>query len=572
MNFKENSNKTISKEDKFEMQNKEFDFHLQKEENLKNLDIELLKEQLRLVTEKLTTTNLEKEAYKEEHRERIHEYGYKKATKSKMVKFGILGLDIIACIAGNQGLATSWIENMTYSLIQASLIFQASRLQVEKDSTPKPSQKITQLSSMTNLITGLVLILSGVMRYSVSDANGIVYGSTHILISLAVYLVTYLALKATTPNKETVYYNGMIDTIAELEQERQEVYSNIVEREKTFEEYRVNNLAQRHKDIIYLDGEDERLEEEAAEKKRQEEALQKEEEKEEQEYLESKRREKADWELQKQQESVEAEKKTALKKALEERYKLPDIVSKIGKNGVPFLVAFFLSLTACSPENVSLHAEESAVTVFVDPSPKGAAQHIDSLIPNGRQVLQWMGNSLENFTRNGGQYDLFIMGELSGMEHFQARLKPLGVMAFMEQHLSTKQLITFSDSVDVFAQRIRLPPDGYSQSRIVANLADALHFLQQRPQARKVMVIISDLLEHTPSMSFLKKPARELEQSEVQITAYLDKHFGKVKLDGIEIIIDYRAVSEERYDDHRIIVRRIFKRFFEGRGADVKFY
>jgi hypothetical protein len=111
---------------------------------------------------------------------------------------------------------------------------------------------------------------------------------------------------------------------------------------------------------------------------------------------------------------------------------------------------------------------------------------------------------------------------------------------------------------------------GKNNSSVYNSIARELNRLRQSHSQRKVIVINSDLIEHTNLLSFYKqKTIQSLKSNPDSIAEFLNTQVLLEKLEGIKVYLIYQPkdmIDDERYK----IISDFYKKMLESKGAKVE--
>ncbi len=132
-----------------------------------------------------------------------------------------------------------------------------------------------------------------------------------------------------------------------------------------------------------------------------------------------------------------------------------------------------------------------------------------------------------------------------------------------------KEISTFENSVTDTIAQAESAPAGENNSSIYYPVATALNELVQSNADKKYALIYSDLMEHTPELSFYSKNTlKEVKEEPEVIRALLESQMQLQSLQGITIYLLYEPTNSLQDEEFKI-VSAFYKDFFESKGATV---
>lgn len=130
-----------------------------------------------------------------------------------------------------------------------------------------------------------------------------------------------------------------------------------------------------------------------------------------------------------------------------------------------------------------------------------------------------------------------------------------------------KQREFFQDSLRSAFQTVLDEPVGRKESEIYASICSSLHELKASSSKKKKLIILSDLLEHTPVISFYayRDNTEAFKNNWNRIEEILEQNCSIPDLEGIDIQVIH--LPDESTDHLFIMVLDFWKLFFEEHGA-----
>lgn len=136
------------------------------------------------------------------------------------------------------------------------------------------------------------------------------------------------------------------------------------------------------------------------------------------------------------------------------------------------------------------------------------------------------------------------------------------------QFLRENKVKRFNQSVAEILKEAESTENGKNYSAVYYTLAQALNRLSQSKSNIRILIAYTDLLEHTPEMSFYdEKQFALLTTKPEEITRYFEKQASLQSLAGIEVYIVYQP---DLQNDKRFrVVSEYYKHLLESKNATV---
>lgn len=132
-----------------------------------------------------------------------------------------------------------------------------------------------------------------------------------------------------------------------------------------------------------------------------------------------------------------------------------------------------------------------------------------------------------------------------------------------------KEIASFNKSVTDTITQAESAPAGENNSSIYYPVANALNGLAQSNADKKYALIYSDLMEHTPQISFYNKNSlMEVKEKPEVIRALLESQMQLQSLQGITIYLLYEPTNSLQDEEFKI-VSKFYSDLFESHGATV---
>jgi len=170
---------------------------------------------------------------------------------------------------------------------------------------------------------------------------------------------------------------------------------------------------------------------------------------------------------------------------------------------------------------------------------------------------------------NGGDFRLLYITNVSYNPMFEAKIEP------ENQWLSNKfqradKVKTFYSKVNTIVSNTAMQVVGKDNSAVYFPIANELNNLRQSTASKKYLLVYSDLMENTSTLSFYNKQTFDLLKIKpVEIKKYFDSQMTLSDLTGITIYLIYQP-SNSTDDEKYRTVSGFYKTIFESKGATVE--
>jgi hypothetical protein len=218
-----------------------------------------------------------------------------------------------------------------------------------------------------------------------------------------------------------------------------------------------------------------------------------------------------------------------------------------------------LLLTACT--NLGFKAQTTAVSEIVDitdplvakPKPDNAVSLFD----------------LNNNLWNGASFRLLYITNVSYNPMFEAKIEPENQW-LSNKFQRTDKVKTFYTNINTIVSNTATQVVGKDNSAVYFPIANELNKLSQNTATKKYLVVYSDLMENTSTLSFYYKQTYDLLKTKPdEIKQYFDSQMKLSNLNGITIYLVYQPINAMNDEKYRVI-SGFYKTLFERRGAIVE--
>ncbi len=186
--------------------------------------------------------------------------------------------------------------------------------------------------------------------------------------------------------------------------------------------------------------------------------------------------------------------------------------------------------------------------------------------PVASDILQLYGFDKNQY--NGGIFQLSDLTKVSFNVTQEVKVAKVNQW-LSNQFQRDKEISTFENSVTDTIAQAELAPTGENNSSIYYPVAVALNELSQSNADKKYLLVFSDMMEHTPELSFYSKNTlKEVKEKPEAIRALLDSQVQLQSLSGITIYLLYEPTNSLQDEEFKI-VSKFYSDFFESHGATV---
>ncbi|HTA27944.1 MAG TPA: hypothetical protein VK809_09150 [Bacteroidia bacterium] len=169
---------------------------------------------------------------------------------------------------------------------------------------------------------------------------------------------------------------------------------------------------------------------------------------------------------------------------------------------------------------------------------------------------------------NGGIFQLSDLTKVSFNAMQEVKVAKVNQW-LSNQFQRQKEIDTFRTGISTIISQAELAPTGENNSSIYYPVANALNELAQSPADKKYALIYSDLMEHTPQISFYNKNTlKEVKEEPDVIKALLESQVQLQSVQGITIYLLYEPTNSLQDEEFKI-VSKFYSDFFESKGATV---
>jgi hypothetical protein len=169
---------------------------------------------------------------------------------------------------------------------------------------------------------------------------------------------------------------------------------------------------------------------------------------------------------------------------------------------------------------------------------------------------------------NGGVFQLSDLTKVSFNEMQEVKVAKVNQL-LSNQFQREKEIASFNEGVTDTISQAELTPAGENNSSIYYPVATALNELAQSKADKKYLLVYSDLMEHTPELSFYSKNTlKEVKEKPEVLRGYLESQLKLQSLSGITIYLLYEpknSLEDEKFK----IVSKFYSDLFESHGAVV---
>jgi len=218
-----------------------------------------------------------------------------------------------------------------------------------------------------------------------------------------------------------------------------------------------------------------------------------------------------------------------------------------------------LLLTACT--NLGFKAQTTAVSEIVDitdplvakPKPNNAISLFD----------------LNNNMWSGGDFRLLYVTNVSYNPMFEAKIESENQW-LSNKFQRTDKIKTFYANIQTIVSNTATQVVGKDNSAVYFPIANELNKLGQSTASEKYLIVYSDLMENTSTLSFYNKEIfNVLKTKPEEIKRYFDSQMKLSNLSGITIYLIYQPINAMDDEKYRII-SGFYKTLFESKGAIVE--
>jgi hemoglobin-like flavoprotein len=216
-------------------------------------------------------------------------------------------------------------------------------------------------------------------------------------------------------------------------------------------------------------------------------------------------------------------------------------------------------LTACT--NLGFKYQTTAVSEIVDitdplvakPKPDNAVSLFD----------------LNNNLWNGASFRLLYITNVSYNPMFEAKIEPEN--QWLGNKFQRKDKVkSFYATITTIASNTTTQVVGKDNSAVYFPIANELNSLSQSTATKKYLIVYSDLMENTSTLSFYNKASFNiLKTKPEEIKRYFGSQMKLTNLSGITIYLIYQPVNTFDDENYRI-VSGFYKALFESKGAVVE--
>jgi hypothetical protein len=169
---------------------------------------------------------------------------------------------------------------------------------------------------------------------------------------------------------------------------------------------------------------------------------------------------------------------------------------------------------------------------------------------------------------NGAQFHFSDLSDVSYTKEVDLSLPPANEWLSNEIDRG-KEVAQFQNSVSQTLIIAEKEPTGKQQSSLYLPISNELISLNQSSAARRVIVICSDLMENTATISFYNAGTfQKLKDDPAAIAQVLEQIQPLPSLNGIEIHLIYAPQTPEQ-DEAYQVVASFYRNLFEQQGATV---
>lgn len=186
--------------------------------------------------------------------------------------------------------------------------------------------------------------------------------------------------------------------------------------------------------------------------------------------------------------------------------------------------------------------------------------------PVANDILALYG--FEQNRYNGGIFQLSDLTKVSFNETQEVNVAKVNQW-LSNQFQRDKEIASFNQGIINIISQAESAPVGENNSSIYYPVAVALNELAQSKADKKYALIYSDLMEHTPELSFYSKNTlKEVKEKPETIQALLESQLKLQSLKGITIYLLYEPTNSLQDEEFKI-VSKFYSDFFESHGAVV---
>jgi hypothetical protein len=236
-----------------------------------------------------------------------------------------------------------------------------------------------------------------------------------------------------------------------------------------------------------------------------------------------------------------------------------------------------LAVSACGSSEASFQPTRTEVAVLVDRTE--AEEHNRHQLGEAEieRILKLVTRRvMDDARRHGGSITIYLIADNSVLRNVPGNSIPVGG-ANENPFVRFKTIDRFNASVKDSMNRAvpdRLNQDGpegltYQQSFIVQPLCQFLETVDgaSRPHTRRVLLIYSDLLEHSPLFSFYKHSEEYVQEHRDEIVDRFMTECGNVTTPvAAAVQIVQQPLAKGQSDTKHLQARRTFQAFFQRLG------
>lgn len=187
--------------------------------------------------------------------------------------------------------------------------------------------------------------------------------------------------------------------------------------------------------------------------------------------------------------------------------------------------------------------------------------------PTVEEIFPLFG--LEEDKWNGAQYIQRSLTDVSVTPRIVQTLAPGGNRLRSSSYTRDTQVLTFKDSVAHAIEGIKADTVGHEQSSVYLPLAETLNSLAESTAEQRIVLVYSDMLEHTSRTNFYsKKTFVELKTQPEKVKVALLSQAPLKRLDGITVYI-VNSPKNPKSDELFRVSSTFFKSFLSDHGATV---
>ncbi len=186
--------------------------------------------------------------------------------------------------------------------------------------------------------------------------------------------------------------------------------------------------------------------------------------------------------------------------------------------------------------------------------------------PVAKDILNLYG--FDQNMNNGGVFQLSDLTKVSFNKIQEVKIEKVN-LCLSNQFLRGNEIDTFKSGVTDIISQAEQAPAGENNSSIYYPMAEALNELAQSNAEKKYALIYSDLMEHTPELSYYsKKILNEMRDNPDAIRTLLEAQVKLNSLQGITIYLLYEPTNSLQDEEFKI-VSKFYSDLFTSKGAVV---